>query len=188
MKRNKHTYNRPSQTPENPSGEEITQLVELTPARELKTAYKRITASKQAKFLSHYAKTGNFTLSAEKTGFTRHAFYLLSKRDEKFAEQLKRVKNHFGDAVEECLITLAMQPDPRTFKDRQLWLQANRPEKYAPRYINNHEHKHVHEHTIKLDSLQLKEILHSQNLASLRRKRGEIPETVDYKEIENATK
>lgn len=91
----------------------------------------KLTPAKRKKFLEVFAKSFNVTRAAQAIGIHRTAVYQLIDSDEVFARAFQAVKDAYLDSVEETSITIALQPDARSYNDRRLMLEAHRKEIYG---------------------------------------------------------
>lgn len=91
----------------------------------------KLTPAKRKKFLEVFAKSFNVTRAAQAVCIHRTAIYQLIDSDETFARAFQAVKDAYLDSVEETSITIALQPDARSYNDRRLMLEAHRKEIYG---------------------------------------------------------
>jgi hypothetical protein len=62
---------------------------------------------------------------------SRSAVYNEMRDNPDFREDVERVKDECVELVEQVLFKSALTPDPANSKDRQFYLRAMRPDKYA---------------------------------------------------------
>lgn len=91
----------------------------------------KLTPAKRKKFLQVFADSFNVTKAAQAVGVHRTAIYQLIESDEVFAKAFQAVKDAYLDTVEETSISIALQPDARSYNDRRLMLEAHRKEIYG---------------------------------------------------------
>ena len=119
----------------------------------------KISNKKRYIFLEHYAKTGNFTQSALKTGHMRQAFHYLVKEDEVFKQAYDLINQAFLDQAEECNLTVALQPSRDGFNDRKLLLQSKRSEVYGNK-VEINKNQHI---TIDMNIKEMNQVLTSKS-------------------------
>lgn len=131
----------------------------------------KISNAKRRKFLESYARSGNFTRAAQDAGHSRQSFIYLRNEDEKFAKAFKAIENAHLDQVEECLLSVAIQPSREGFNDRKLLLQSKRGEIYG----NKVQVQSNHTLSVNIEMPELNRILQQHNIAAAT-KREEIPD------------
>lgn len=91
----------------------------------------KISPQKRKKFLQIFADTFNFSKAARAINVNRVSVYELIAADHVFAEAFQEIKDAYLDTVEETSISIALQPDARSYNDRRLMLEAHRKEVYG---------------------------------------------------------
>jgi len=144
-----------------------------------KTRQKTIKRKHYQQFLQKYAETGNFTLAAESTGFTREAYYRQLRENPLFKQQFERVEHAFLDQAEQCLYTVALQPSREGFQDRRLLLQSKRPEIYG----NKVEVHNKHTVKIEMSMAEMHQALTGHNVTRQKGNEQELPQDIEFTEV-----
>lgn len=92
---------------------------------------------KKDRFLAAFAETEHFAKACKLAGVARYMVYRWLDSDSDFKRQYQEKQEETADDVEDVLKQVAMdagQTGSARVKAAEIYLKANRPEKYSPKY------------------------------------------------------
>lgn len=99
----------------------------------------KVSIEKKLELITNFSAHGNKTRACKETGFNYATFLYHFEHDPEFRERLRSAKEALIDAVEEVQQMAAL--NAKSFKDRKMYLEAHRPDKYSTKVKHQIETK-----------------------------------------------
>lgn len=90
-----------------------------------------VSIEKKLELITNFSAHGNKTRACKETGMNYVTFLYHMEHDDEFRKRIREAKEAQIDEVEE--IALRAAKSEKGFKDRKMYLEAHRPDKYSPK-------------------------------------------------------